>query len=174
MADTALTFGRWAPVHPALRRGPAKGLWPLGLWLAGCGAFELWVALRVETLGGVMMPALSILTGGIVIARWRWAWLPALLMSARQMFGIIVLLMAGSDAPPLGIAYGVVNGVIGIAAVWWLVEGATPNRVFLGRARIPEGAGASPGGARPPTHPALRSSDAPAPPVAGTGEGGAR
>ncbi|MGR3490447.1 MAG: hypothetical protein ACU0DW_00200 [Shimia sp.] len=164
MAETALVSGRWAPVHPALRGGPAPGLWALGLWLAACGVFETWVALRVATLGGVVMPGLSILAGALVIVRWRWAWLLALLMAARQMFGVIVLLTAGGGVPLLGIVYGVVNGLIGVAAVWWLVEGATPNRVFLGRVRVLGGAAAPPDGARPPAHPAPRSGGASAPP----------
>ncbi|MEM6896927.1 MAG: hypothetical protein AAF576_06075 [Pseudomonadota bacterium] len=146
--DTILTepdtFGRhWVYVtateafaHPRGRPGPAE--YAIALWFAGVGAFEAALNISFGAFGIVPAVFTVLLLGCAVglILRMPWAFVAAILLAVREMFGFIQLIGGGAfEVPPLLAAYGVTNAVIGTGIIFYLVEGDRPNLIYRHRYR---------------------------------------
>ena len=138
------TFGRhWVYVavedalaHPKGRPGPAE--YAIALWFAGIGAFEAALNLSFAAFGVVQAVFTVLLLGcalGLIL-RAPWAYVLAVLLAVREMFGFIQLIGGGAfGVPPALALYGVVNAIIGTGIIFYLVEGDRPNLIYRHRYR---------------------------------------
>ena len=109
----------------------------IAVWFLAAGTFELRVAVRAELpLTSVFFTLLTFAAAFGLGLKARWGFVLALFMAARQVFGFVYLVAGGGvDVPLVAAAYAVGNALLGIWATYYLVEGARPNVVFLGRVR---------------------------------------
>ncbi|WP_147124520.1 hypothetical protein [Shimia ponticola] len=143
MADHSyLSNGRaakWRPLRPdeADLAAGFGGLAWIALWFFCVAAFELRVAVTHDLpLPSLLFTGLTVIAAIGLLAKAWWGFALALLMAARQVFGVVYLIASGGvEVPFLAAAYGVGNAVIGAVTIIYLMEGARPNAVFFGRVR---------------------------------------
>ena len=121
--------------HPKGR--PGLALFLISLWFAAVGAFELSVAIR----GGLplfshAMAGATAITGILLMLRIPWAYVAAVILPVRQVFGFIELIGTEGVEPPLvATVYAVANAIIGIGVIFHLLEGDRPNLIYRHRYR---------------------------------------